>query len=73
MPRKDGTPTIDEILGRSPGDVPRREPKPWPPEEDCPGCPSHKDGPHKLSCSHRGAGQVKLPLNIKDTAKPHGE
>lgn len=28
---------------------PRRD-KPWPPEEDCPGCPEHRDGPHKMSC-----------------------
>lgn len=24
--------------------------RPWPEEEDCPGCPAHKDGPHKMSC-----------------------
>lgn len=27
--------------------------KNWPEEEDCPGCPAHQDGPHKMSCSAR--------------------
>lgn len=39
--------------------------KTWPPEEDCPACPSHKDGPHKFGCAIGGARQIKLPVTLK--------
>ena len=64
MPRKDGSPTIDEMIHDVDDEHydPRAD-KPWPPEEDCPGCPAHKDGHHKMSCSiHKG--QVHLHVNL---------
>lgn len=29
------------------------ENRPWPRNEDCSGCPEHRDGPHKMSCTRR--------------------
>lgn len=38
-----------------------REDRPWPKEEDCPGCDGHKDkGPHRFGCSVHGARQPKF-------------
>jgi len=37
-----------------------RDGKPWPPEEDCKGCPNHKDGPHKLGCLIHGKNQLVI-------------
>lgn len=34
--------------------------KTWPIEEDCPGCPHHINGPHKLSCRAHGSQQIKI-------------
>lgn len=71
MPRQDGSPTIPEMLGFKDHDEMRaaheaqaadRTDKPWPPEEDCPGCPNHRDGPHKMECAVRGKQQVVLPV-----------
>lgn len=42
-----------------------RRTKPWPPEEDCPGCPEHRDGPHKFGCSVGGARQLVIPMTRK--------
>lgn len=63
-PRADGTPTIAEILGDIDDDTDPREDKPWPADEDCAGCPGHRDGPHKLSCSIGGARQVRLCVSL---------
>lgn len=38
--------------------------KTWPKEEDCPGCPCHKDGPHKFGCTIGGARQIKIPVKL---------
>lgn len=39
-----------------------REGKNWPPEEDCPHCPGHYQGPHKMDCAAR---ERPAPLNLK--------
>jgi hypothetical protein len=39
-------------------DVDDRTGRPWPPEEDCPGCGQHKDGPHRFTCRVAGARQI---------------
>ena len=60
---------LRDQLGREPAhdDVMRflgidpRADKPWPPWEDCAGCPSHKDGPHKFGCQLHGAYRIILP------------
>lgn len=36
------------------------------PEDKCPGCPNHKDGPHKFSCQYAGAQQIALPAILED-------
>ena len=68
MPRPDGKPTIYEALGYSSpeemdaaldaAEEEERVSRPWGLEEQCPGCPGHKDGldghpdgAHKMSCS----------------------
>jgi hypothetical protein len=75
MPRKDGSPTIQEILdsakdedGEHEDEAQPRRGKPWPPEEDCKGCDKHKDGPHRFSCSEAGvrASQLVLPATVVD-------
>jgi len=43
----------------------QREDKPWPPEEDCPGCPCHRDGPHKFGCSIGGDRQLMVSMTRK--------
>ena len=37
-----------------------REYKPWPPEQDCPGCPGQKTGPHRFGCAIGGARGAAL-------------
>lgn len=39
----------------------RAEGKTWPREEDCPGCPAHRDGPHSFGCSVGGKRQIVFP------------
>lgn len=65
MPRKDGTPTIAEMI-HDDDDEPYdpREGKTWPPEEDCTHCPGHKNGPHKFSCGKGGNTQVSFSVNL---------
>lgn len=36
--------------------------KTWPKEDDCPGCPAHKNGPHKMGCHYGGKNQLKINL-----------
>lgn len=56
----DHYPTEEEILAECGIVIDPREDKPWPKEEDCRGCDSHKDGPHRFGCSIHGARQMKL-------------
>lgn len=37
----------------------------FPPDEKCPGCPNHKNGPHKFRCTFAGVQQVKLPAILE--------
>jgi hypothetical protein len=65
MPRADGTMTIEEMIasvedGEEPADP--REGKPWPEEEDCPGCPGQRDGEHKFSCAYGGVRRLVLTV-----------
>ncbi len=68
MPRQDGSPTIAEMLATCPKF--EEEPNPRPPEEDCPGCPGHKDGPHKMSCRVQ---KTRIVLSVKEEPNPDGQ
>lgn len=39
---------------------PRRH-KPWPIEDDCPGCDQRKEGPHRFGCTLHGKRQLVIP------------
>ena len=39
--------------------------KNWPKSEDCPGCPGHINGHHKMSCSYNGKQQIRLNVKLK--------
>ena len=64
MPRPDGKPTIAEIVAELENDP--REGKTWPPEEDCPGCDQHRDGPHRFGCSLHGKQQLRVTIALKE-------
>jgi hypothetical protein len=69
MPRADGTPTIAEMIAEvDEVETDDRSRKQWPPEEDCPGCDKHRDGPHRFGCTLHGvrATQVVLPVRTRE-------
>jgi hypothetical protein len=51
-----------------------REHKDWPPEEDCPGCPSGRVGVgegHKMACTVAGAWQLVVPARMDEDGNIH--
>ena len=56
---------ISKALAEIREEVRTREDKPWPPEEDCPGCDKHKDGPHRFGCTVHGKRSLKFTVNLR--------
>lgn len=40
-----------------------RADKPWPADQDCPGCSGHVDGPHKFACYASRARQAVVTVS----------
>lgn len=63
---EDHYPTHEEIVQACGIVIDPREDKPWPKEEDCPGCDKHKDGPHRFGCTVHGARQLKISVDVTE-------
>ena len=46
-----------------------RADKPWPPDQDCPGCDKHVDGPHRFTCRAVTPGRTKLNVSGSQIGK----
>lgn len=65
----DHYPTHEEIVAECGVVIDPREDKPWPKEEDCPGCDKHRDGPHRFGCTVHGKRQMVLPATMTPDGK----
>lgn len=79
-PRKDGTPTVNELVYGTNDEAEvaaiqaarlaeREAARGWPESERCPGCDGHAErGPHRFSC--HTLGHIVVPLSwIQDAGK----
>ncbi len=41
-----------------------RSDKPWPKDQDCPGCDKHIDGPHRFGCAIKGTRRVIITVKV---------
>ena len=45
------------------GDMDPRADKPWPADQDCPGCNGHVNGPHRFTCYASRKHQVVMTID----------